>query len=82
MSALIRRRRLERAHADLARTGGTVAGVAARWGSADPAHFSRLFKTTYGDNAAALRFNNRARTGNATATGPGEAGDHSDRVTR
>lgn len=77
VSAMIRRRRLERSHADLARTEGTVAAVAARWGFADPAHFSRLFKATYGYNAAALTSSNRARMGNAPAARPDEAGGHS-----
>lgn len=75
LSALIRRRRLERCHADLSRTDLTVAAVAARWGFADPAHFSRLFKATYGYNAAALISSNRARRINASAARPGEDGD-------
>lgn len=62
VAALIRRRRLERCRADLARGDRTVAAVAARWGFVDPAHFSRLFKATYGYNAAALADSNRART--------------------
>lgn len=80
VSALIRRRRLERCRADLARTDRTVAAVAARWGFADPAHFSRLFKATYGYNAAALTSSNRARMINASAGRPGEdeeSGAHS-----
>lgn len=61
VAALIRHRRLERCRAELTRDDRTVAAVAARWGFADPAHFSRLFKATYGYNAAALTSNNRAR---------------------
>ncbi|ANY06158.1 helix-turn-helix domain-containing protein [Pseudonocardia sp. HH130630-07] len=61
VAALVRRRRLERCHADLARGDRTVAAVAARWGFADPAHFSRLFSATYGYSAAALTARNRAR---------------------
>lgn len=61
VAALIRRRRLEQCRAELAGTDRTVAAVAARWGFADPAHFSRLFKATYGYNAAALTSSNRAR---------------------
>jgi AraC-like DNA-binding protein len=53
VAALIRHRRLERCHADLAGSGRTVASVAARWGFTDPAHFSRLFKATYGYTASA-----------------------------
>jgi AraC-like DNA-binding protein len=54
VAALIRWRRLERSRADLA-AGRGVAAVAARWGFADPAHFSRLFKATYGHNASTLK---------------------------
>jgi AraC-like DNA-binding protein len=75
VAALIRRRRLERCRADLARGGQTVAAVAARWGFADPAHFSRLFKATYGYNAAALMSSDRAQAVNAPAAQPGEDGD-------
>ncbi|GLY02675.1 MULTISPECIES: helix-turn-helix domain-containing protein [Actinoplanes] len=53
VAALIRRRRLERCRADLA-AGHGVAAVAARWGFADPAHFSRLFTATYGYNPSTL----------------------------
>jgi AraC-like DNA-binding protein len=72
VAALIRQRRLERCHADLAGTDHTVAAVAARWGFADPAHFSRLFKARYGYTAAALMSNNRARTIKASAGRPGQ----------
>ncbi|MEV7325440.1 helix-turn-helix domain-containing protein [Streptomyces sp. NPDC093970] len=74
VAALIRRRRLERCRAELARGDQTVVGVAARWGFADPAHFSRLFKATYGYNASALASSNRARTVKAPAALPGEDG--------
>jgi AraC-like DNA-binding protein len=74
VAALIRRRRLERCRADLARSDRTVAAVAARWGFADPAHFSRLFKATYGYNATALMSSSRARTVKAPAAPPGEDG--------
>jgi AraC-like DNA-binding protein len=74
VAALIRQRRLERCRADLARGGRTVAAVAARWGFADPAHFSRLFKATYGYNAAALMSSDQARAVNAPAARPGEDG--------
>ncbi|NIY70765.1 AraC-like ligand-binding domain-containing protein [Streptomyces malaysiensis] len=75
VAALIRHRRLERCRADLAGTGRTVAAVAARWGFADPAHFSRLFKATYGYNAVALTSNNRAQMINVSAALPAEDGD-------
>ncbi|BCB76905.1 hypothetical protein GCM10022251_48420 [Phytohabitans flavus] len=77
VAALIRQRRLERCHADLARTDRTVAAVAAGWGFADPAHFSRLFKATYGYNPAALTSNNHARVVKARAGQPGEDGGSS-----
>jgi AraC-like DNA-binding protein len=78
VAALVRRRRLERCRADLARGGQTAAGVARRWGFADPAHFSRLFKATYGYNPGALTSNHRARTVKAPATLPGEDGGAHD----
>jgi AraC-like DNA-binding protein len=74
VAAFIRQRRLERCRADLAGSDLTVVAIAARWGFADPAHFSRLFKATYGYNAAALISSNRARTVNAPAGSPGEDG--------
>ncbi len=76
VAALIRHRRLERCHADLATTGRTVVSVAARWGFADPAHFSRLFKATYGYNATALSSGTRARRVNAPGAAPGNDGGH------
>lgn len=47
----IRVHRLEQARNDLARPGSrgvTIAAIAHRWGFADPAHFSRVFKDAYG----------------------------------
>ncbi|MDL5206084.1 helix-turn-helix domain-containing protein [Streptomyces sp. ALI-76-A] len=74
VAALIRQRRLERCRADLARSDRTVAAVATRWGCADPAHFSRLFKATYGYNAAALTSSRGAQTVKAPTARPGEDG--------
>ncbi len=74
VAAHIRRRRLERCRADLLRGDRTVAAVAARWGFADPAHFSRLFKATYGCGAAALMSNNRAQTVKVHTGWPGDDG--------
>lgn len=74
VAALIRRRRLERCRAELARGDRAVAAVAARWGFADPAHFSRLFKATYGYNAAALTSSNRAPIVNARGARSVETG--------
>jgi AraC-like DNA-binding protein len=48
--AFIRRRRLARAHDELARPDATppVTEVAYRWGFSDAAHFTRAFKAQYG----------------------------------
>lgn len=78
VAALIRRRRLDRCRAELAHGDRTVAAVSARWGFGDPAHFSRLFKATYGDTATALTSKDRARTVNAPRSGHGE--DRSARI--
>jgi AraC-like DNA-binding protein len=54
----IRRRRLERCRQDLldpARRAEPVATIAARWGFADPAHFSRVFRATHGMPPAQYR---------------------------
>jgi AraC-like DNA-binding protein len=51
VAAWIRHRRLERCRRDLADPGlvaTPVSAVAARWGLADAAHFSRLFRGAYG----------------------------------
>ncbi|MFI5914756.1 helix-turn-helix domain-containing protein [Dactylosporangium sp. NPDC051541] len=79
VAALIRRRRLERCRAELTGSGRTVTAVAARWGFSDPAHFSKLFKTTYGYNARALVTSNRARTTKTRTAGPGQDGAHQGR---
>jgi AraC-like DNA-binding protein len=77
VAALIRRRRLERCRIDLTRSDRTVAAVAARWGFADPAYFSRLFKATYGYNPTALKSYNGARNVKAPAAMPGDDGGRS-----
>ncbi|MER5199942.1 AraC-like ligand-binding domain-containing protein [Streptomyces sp. NPDC002755] len=51
VARLIQRRRLERCARELHRpdaTAPTVSAVAQRWGFANPAHFSRVFRATYG----------------------------------
>ncbi|MGG8408819.1 helix-turn-helix domain-containing protein [Streptomyces sp. 12297] len=56
--ALIRRRRLERCRADLARTGPRahpVGVIAARWGFSGPAVFSRSFREAYGLSPSEFR---------------------------
>ena len=58
VAAWIRHRRLERCRADLAdpaRRGQPVSALAARWGLADAAHFSRLFRRAYGMSPADFR---------------------------
>lgn len=76
VAALIRRRRLERCHADLATGTRTVAAAATRWGFTDPAHFSRLFKAAYGYNASALTSSTPARIVNDTAAPPDDDHGH------
>ncbi|MBT0770156.1 helix-turn-helix domain-containing protein [Kineosporia sp. J2-2] len=51
VAALIRHRRLEGCRRDLeddVHRHVSIAALARRWGFGDPAHFSRLFKSTYG----------------------------------
>lgn len=51
VARLIQQRRLERCARELARadaTAATVSAVAQRWGFANPAHFSRVFRAAYG----------------------------------
>lgn len=51
LSSWIRRRRLERCRHDLldpSLRDVAVSTIAARWGLTNPAHFSRVFRTTYG----------------------------------
>jgi AraC-like DNA-binding protein len=49
VGALVRRRRLERCHADLvAPSGDTVSDIAHRWGFRDSSYFSRAFRRYYG----------------------------------
>jgi AraC-like DNA-binding protein len=58
VSTVIRQRRLEGARRDLADpilASLTVAAVATRWGFVDAAHFSRVFKRTYGHSPSELR---------------------------
>ncbi|WP_330438094.1 helix-turn-helix domain-containing protein [Streptomyces griseoaurantiacus] len=80
VAALIRRRRLERCRAELTGSGRTVTAVATRWGFADPTHFSKLFKATYGYNARALVTSNRAQTTKTRTAGSEK--DGVDQATR
>ncbi|MFJ6700036.1 helix-turn-helix domain-containing protein [Streptomyces sp. NPDC091272] len=78
VAALIRRRRLERCYVDLARRTTTVAAVAASWGFADPAHFSRLFKATFGHSPGARVSNDGALIVNDRLARPGKDGGRND----
>ncbi|MET8545766.1 helix-turn-helix domain-containing protein [Kitasatospora sp. NPDC004799] len=78
VSRLIQRRRLQASAEDLSREDGgdsTVAGVAQRWGFTDPAHFSRLFRASYGISPSRWR---DTRGG----TEPSEPRDTRGRVSR
>ncbi|MFF9838647.1 helix-turn-helix domain-containing protein [Streptomyces sp. NPDC013740] len=58
VAASIRRRRLERCHADLARPellGHPVHAIAARWGYPNAAVFSRAFRAAYGTSPTEFR---------------------------
>lgn len=58
VSTWIRERRLERCRADLldpTLADRTVSAISTRWGFPDAAHFSRLFKSTYGVSPSELR---------------------------
>ncbi|TQC51220.1 helix-turn-helix domain-containing protein [Rhodococcus sp. WS4] len=71
VSGWIRRRRLERCRRDLAdpRFGDLpVSAIGARWGFADAAHFSRLFKSTHGSTPGAYRAESTPLTESASRT--------------
>lgn len=58
VSTWIRERRLERCRADLldpVLSDRTISTIAARWGFTDAAHFSRVFKSTYGLSPSEIR---------------------------
>ncbi|HKS43644.1 MAG TPA: helix-turn-helix domain-containing protein [Amycolatopsis sp.] len=58
VSAMIRTRRLDRCRRDLADPQNLhvpIASVSHRWGFTDPAHFSRLFRGTYGKSPREYR---------------------------
>ena len=58
VAAWIRDRRLDRCRRDLADPGCdhlSVGAVGARWGITDPAHFSRIFRISYGVSPRAYR---------------------------
>jgi AraC-like DNA-binding protein len=58
VSALIRARRLERSRRDLLNPllrDQMIGGIATRWGFVDAAHFSRLYKTAFGESPSDTR---------------------------
>ncbi|MGS2809189.1 MULTISPECIES: helix-turn-helix domain-containing protein [Nocardia] len=65
LGAMVRRRRIVRARAELCRTDIPVASIASRFGFADASHFSRAFKDMYGMPPATYR----QRSGNAVRRG-------------
>jgi AraC-like DNA-binding protein len=84
VSRLIQRRRLEECARDLLRAGGaqpTIASVARSWGFANPAHFSRLFRSVYGVTPSRWRADHAGQPGpgdqpgipDANGDGPGPA---------
>lgn len=71
VSALIRRRRVERCRDDLAdplMSHVPVAQIGARWGLADPAHFSRLFRSVVGLSPAQYRHQTLTPVGSIVPT--------------
>lgn len=62
VSAYIRERRLERCRMELldpAFDSLSILQISTRWGLADSAHFSKLFKAAYGESASQYRNNHR-----------------------
>jgi AraC family transcriptional activator of tynA and feaB len=56
VAGLVRSERLARCHEDLQRpNGGSVTDIAFRWGFCDAAHFSRVFKRTFGSTPSDIR---------------------------
>lgn len=56
VAALVRQERLARCMEDLQRPdGGSVTSIAFRWGFCDTAHFSRVFKRTFGVRPSEVR---------------------------
>ncbi|WP_308344251.1 helix-turn-helix domain-containing protein, partial [Streptomyces sp. MK37H] len=69
VSARIRRRRLERCHADLTDPRPrrrSISAIAARWGFPRPADFSRAFRAAYGVTPRELRQASRARVASSS----------------
>jgi AraC-like DNA-binding protein len=55
VSDWVRRRRLEMCRRDLLATQDPISQIASRWGLVNPAHFSRVFRATYGLTPSELR---------------------------
>ncbi|MEU5103989.1 helix-turn-helix domain-containing protein [Streptomyces sp. NPDC021354] len=73
-ASMIRRKRLEqcrRALMDPRQSRRAIHAIAARWGFTDAAHFSRLFRATYGASPSEFRVAHESLVGGATG-GPRE----------
>ncbi|MEU5579157.1 helix-turn-helix domain-containing protein [Streptomyces huasconensis] len=73
VAAWIRQERLERCRRDLADprwAGQPIHAIAARWGFPDKAHFSRLFRSTYGASPRDFRCRRTALHGPSTTPHP------------
>ncbi|MFF4838323.1 helix-turn-helix domain-containing protein [Streptomyces sp. NPDC001315] len=76
VSRLIQQRRLEECGRELARRGRTVptvSAVARRWGFANPAHFSRAFRASYGVSPREWRDLRTAQDDNGRSPAPTSA---------
>ncbi|MGY3126745.1 AraC-like DNA-binding protein [Agrococcus sp. UYP33] len=75
----IRERRLEHIRRDLADASiadQPIARIAARWGLVNPAHFSRLFRTTFGQSPSEYRASTSLEPASAPAPAPAPADEH------
>ncbi|MEU9704458.1 helix-turn-helix domain-containing protein [Streptomyces sp. NPDC047981] len=61
VAEVVRARRLARARAELITGEEPVSVIAARWGFADPSHFTRAFGAAYGTTPSHYRTDRRAR---------------------
>jgi AraC-like DNA-binding protein len=68
-SAVVRRRRLDRAREELADGDRAITVIAARWGFADASHFSRSFKDAFGISPREYRAGRAARHGSLLVDG-------------
>lgn len=76
VASWVRQRRLDRCRADLcdpALAPMAVGSIGERWGLCDAAHFSRLFKSTYGESPRSYRLRHRAHECGANSAADGLA---------